>query len=65
MSAKNTPKWSEIKNKLRDFDQDGLIGLIKDLFDASAEARAFLGARFMAQEDARVAMEPYRQRVGL
>lgn len=63
MPAKNTPKWLDIKNRLRDFDRDGLIGLVKDLFDASAETRAFLGARFMAQEDAKVALEPYRQRV--
>jgi hypothetical protein len=57
------PNWSRVKAALSDFDQKTLIRLIKDLFDASPDNRAFLAARFIREEYVDWALEEYRRRI--
>ncbi len=38
--------WSDIKKEVSNFSRDGLLGLIKDLFELSEENKTFLAARF-------------------
>lgn len=63
MAEKSKPTWSAVKQKLASIDKAGLIALVKDLFDASLENRAFLATRFLALEDGGAALEEYRQRI--
>lgn len=63
MAEKNKPSWSAVKRKLTPLDQTGLLGLVKDLYDASAENRAFLTSRFLADENGGAILEEYRQRI--
>ncbi len=63
MAQKKQPTWSDIKRKLADIDRPGLVGLVQDLFHASADNRAFLASRFLADEDDGAALEEFRQRV--
>lgn len=63
MAERKKPSWTEIKRKLTPMEQAGLIGLVKDLFDASPENRTFLASRFLADEDRGAALEEYRQRI--
>jgi hypothetical protein len=41
---KTTPSWTDVKDKLADFDRAGLIGLVQDLYAASKDNQAFLHA---------------------
>lgn len=63
MTEKNAPKWSQIKKKIESFDTEGLIGLVKDLFEYSTDNQSFLAARFLAHGDRGAALEAYRRRV--
>lgn len=45
-TKKHAPSWSDVKAKLADFDRQGLIGLVQDLYAASKDNQAFLHARF-------------------
>ena len=56
MAERKKPSWTEIKRKLTPINQAGLIGLVKDLFDASPENRTFLASRFLAAEDSGAAL---------
>lgn len=40
-TKKNTPKWSDVKTKLADFDRAGLIGLLQDLCFANKDNQVF------------------------
>ena len=44
-TKKANPSWIDIKAKLDDFDQAGLIGLVQDLYAASKDNQAFLHAQ--------------------
>jgi len=46
MRSGSKPSWSDIKGRLADFDRQGLIGLVQDLYAASKDNQAFLHARF-------------------
>ena len=46
MTKKTMPSWGDVKAKLADFDREGLIGLVQDMYGASKDNRAFLHARF-------------------
>jgi hypothetical protein len=48
---KRESSWGEIKKKLAEFDQAGLIGLVHDLYAAGKENQAFLHARFALGDD--------------
>lgn len=57
-SAKQpSPSWSDVKNRLADFDRAGLIGLVQDLYTASKDNQAFLHARFALGGDV---LKPYK-----
>lgn len=56
-TKKTTPSWSDVKAKLADFDRIGLIGLVQDLYAASADNQAFLHARLDVGEDT---LKPYK-----
>lgn len=62
------PAWSALKRKIKTWENPKLLGLVKDLFELSAENRNFLAARLLSgdTEDGgqgvSVAM-PYRQRI--
>jgi hypothetical protein len=50
--------WNDVKHYVSTFDRAGLIDLLHDLYDASADNRAFLHARFGAGTDV---LEPYKR----
>jgi hypothetical protein len=47
MKSKNPASWSNVKTRLGPLDRAGLIGIIRDLYDASSANRRFLHARFV------------------
>jgi len=63
MPQKKQPTWSDIKRKLAEIDRPGLLGLVQDLFHASADNRAFLASRFLAAEDGGAALEEMREKI--
>lgn len=64
MNKKPTkPSWSGIKPKIAKMDKDGLIGLVKDLFDASSDNKAFLLARFPPDDTPGSGLEDYKRRI--
>jgi Family of unknown function (DUF6155) len=62
MAQTTSPKWGPIKKKLGEFNHAELLDLIKDLYDYSADNKAFLTARF-AEGGETAALEEYRQRI--
>jgi len=44
--TKTSPTWSDVKTKLAEFDRPRLLEIVKDLYGASKENRAFLHSRF-------------------
>lgn len=56
-TKKSTPTWSDVKSKLTDFDRNGLIGLVQDLYAASKDNQAFLHTRFALGDDV---LKPYK-----
>jgi hypothetical protein len=59
MPQQTAPKWGLIKKKLGEFSHADLLALIKDLYDYSADNKAFLAARFSEGND-NAALEEYR-----
>jgi len=57
MAAKKAPGWSDVKEKLADFERSGLIGLVQELYAASKDSQAFLQARFALGDDV---LKPYK-----
>jgi len=47
MRSKKPASWSNVKASLSSMDRPGLVGVIRDLYDASAGNRRFLHARFV------------------
>ena len=46
MATKRTsPKWSDVKAKLADFDRAGLLGLVQNLYAVSKDNQTFLHTR--------------------
>lgn len=54
------PSWADVKTKLEAFDRKALIGLVHDLYEASAANRRFLQARLLPSSSA---VEKYRRLV--
>ena len=54
---KKSPSWSDVKNKLADFDRAGLLGLVQDLYAANKDTQAFLHARLNLGSDV---LKPYK-----
>lgn len=62
------PTWSALKRALSKCGEPELLALVKELFELSADNRAFLAARFLARAAHTDAAEgfvaaPYRQRI--
>src|SRR6266571_7868995 len=51
------PTWSDIKEKLADFDRAGMLTLVQDMYGASKDNQAFLHARFGLGADT---LKPYK-----
>jgi len=60
MNKKKQPTWGDVKRTLDDIDRPGLVGVIRDLYDASNINRRFLHARFVP---AAPVLEEYRRLV--
>jgi hypothetical protein len=60
VKKRNPATWSNVKASLDSMDRAGLLGVIRDLYDASATNRRFLHARFV---QAVPAIEEYRRLV--
>jgi len=56
-AKKNTTTWSNVKTKLNDFDRNGLLDLVQDLYTASKDNQAFLHARLSLGDDV---LKPYK-----
>ena len=54
------PRWVDIKAKLETFDRKMLVGLVRDLYEASAANRRFLQTRLVPSP---TAVEKYRRLV--
>ncbi|WP_394808052.1 hypothetical protein [Nitrosomonas sp.] len=58
MAAKKTgPAWSDVKGKLVNFDREGLLDLVHDLYSANKDNQIFLHARFNLGGDV---LKPYK-----
>ena len=55
---KSQPTWTDVKEKLADFDRTALLGLIQSLYSAHKDNQTFLRARFGLGEDV---LEPYKK----
>ena len=55
--VKSPQSWSDVKTKLSEFDQAGLIGLLHDLYTANKDNRAYLHARLSVGGDV---LMPYK-----
>jgi hypothetical protein len=64
MTTKKTaihhPSWSDVKAKLVDFEHAALLSLVKDLYAASHDNKAFMHARFGLGEDP---LETYKDKI--
>jgi hypothetical protein len=58
--SRSKPAWTDVKSALSGFDRPGLLGVIQDLYAATAENRAFLHARLGLGPDA---VRPYRETI--
>jgi len=56
-AKKNTTTWSNVKTKLNDFDRNGLLDLVQDLYTASKDNQAFLQVRLSLGDDV---LKPYK-----
>ena len=59
-ASQRQPSWADIKTKLEEFDSKGLVGLVRDLYEASTANRRFLHARLIPSPSA---VEKYRRLV--
>ncbi|PWU08074.1 MAG: hypothetical protein C5B50_30375 [Verrucomicrobia bacterium] len=63
MSEKKSAGWQSVRRQLEDWNKPALIALVKDLYDACADNRDFVQARFQAEENAGTALEKYRGKI--
>ena len=54
--------WNDVKKGLKEFSQEDLIQLVKDLYDRSPVNKSFLQVRFTGNRSEKL-LEPYRKRV--
>ncbi len=57
---KKSQTWTNLKRSLADLDRAGLLGLIKDLYGASKDNKAFLHSRFGLGGDV---LAPYKKTI--
>jgi hypothetical protein len=58
--SKSQPTWTDVKEKLANFDRAGLLELIHNLYAADKDNQAFLHARFGLAADV---LEPYKKTI--
>lgn len=58
--SKSQPGWADVKAKFSGLDRAALLGLVRDLYAARKDNRAFLHARFGLGENA---MKPYKKTI--
>jgi len=56
-TKKSAPSWIDVKARLADLDRAGLLGLVQDLYAASADNQAFLHARLHLGDNV---LKPYK-----
>ena len=57
-TPKSQPTWTDVKERLADFDRTALLGLIQSLYSARKDNQTFLHSRFGFGEDV---LEPYKK----
>jgi len=60
LAKKRPAHWSDVKAGLKNFDRQGLLDLVRDLYQASATNRRFLHARFVQSSST---LDDYRRLV--
>lgn len=55
-----SPSWSDVKTKLKSFDEAGLLSLIKDLYAANKDIQAFLHSRLEVGD---APLAPYKKTI--
>jgi hypothetical protein len=60
--SSSKPTWKDVKTKLANFDQPGLLALVRDLYAANKDNQTFLHARLRLGEDA---VEIYKKQIKL
>jgi hypothetical protein len=63
MSSPRSPHWTDVKRKLNSWGRPEFLGLVKELFEQSAETRSYLAARLLQDSLGEVVLRPYRQRM--
>ena len=59
-SSERPSGWADVRTKLDTFDRKGLVGLVRDLYDASPANRRFLHARLLPSPSS---VDKYRELV--
>ncbi len=62
-TTQKTANWTVIRQHLATWEKPALLALVKDLYEAGAENRAFLLARCQAEAGGGAAMESYRKKI--
>jgi len=57
-TPKSRPTWTDVKERLADFDRTALLGLIQSLYNAHKDNQTFLHSRFGLGEDV---LGPYKK----
>jgi hypothetical protein len=63
MTAKKGGSWTNVRQNFKDWSKPALLGLVKDLYDASPDNRNFIHARFEAEDGSGDALEKYRRKI--
>ncbi len=59
-ATRTNPTWSDVKSKLKTFDESGLLGIIQSLYSGNKDNKAFLHARLGLGENPLI---PYKQTI--
>ena len=59
-TKKVAPAWNDVKAKLVEFDQVGILSLLRDLYASSKESQLFLQTRLGLGSDI---LKPYKQTI--
>ena len=57
------PSWSMVRKQLTTSDKAALVGLIKDLYDLSADNADFIQGRFQSEETQSEVLKKYRKKI--
>ena len=63
MTEKKPNGWHAVRLQLNNWPKPALIGLVKDLYEASPDNRDFLQARFQAGDNTGAMLEKYRRKI--